>query len=97
LPTFRLSRRAKADLLGIAVHTLKKWGEAQSDRYGDELVQAFQRLAGSPLLGRQCPEPHEFLRRFEHGKHVIFYQPEKQGVLIVRVLHERMLTQMHLM
>jgi toxin ParE1/3/4 len=54
-------------------------------------------LAGSPLLGRQCAEPHEFLRSFEHGKHVNFYQPEKQGVRIVRVLHERMLTQMHLM
>jgi len=31
------------------------------------------------------------LRRFEHGKHVVFYRIVAGGILIVRVLHQRMM------
>jgi plasmid stabilization system protein ParE len=30
------------------------------------------------------------LRRFEIGKHIVFYIPEPGGALIVRVLHQQM-------
>jgi toxin ParE1/3/4 len=30
------------------------------------------------------------LRRFEHGKHVVFYRIVPGGILVVRVLHQQM-------
>jgi plasmid stabilization system protein ParE len=35
------------------------------------------------------------LRRLEHGKHVVFYRREPRGILITRILHQRMLPERH--
>jgi plasmid stabilization system protein ParE len=45
-------------------------------------------LADNPLTGiaREDLRP-EGLRSVVHGSHVVFYQPQPYGVLIVRVLH----------
>jgi plasmid stabilization system protein ParE len=32
----------------------------------------------------------------EQGKHVIFYRIEKDGIIVGRILHARMLPQLHL-
>jgi hypothetical protein len=42
-------------------------------------------------MGRGCDSVSNGLRRFEHGKHVVFYRIVTEGILIVRVLHQRML------
>jgi toxin ParE1/3/4 len=42
-------------------------------------------------MGRACDSVSLGLRRFEHGKHVVFYRIVAGGILIVRVLHQRML------
>jgi plasmid stabilization system protein ParE len=42
---FRLSRRAEADLLGIAEFTLREWSKSQAARYIDELETCCQMLA----------------------------------------------------
>jgi hypothetical protein len=31
------------------------------------------------------------LRRLEHGMHVVFYREERSGILVSRILHQRML------
>jgi plasmid stabilization system protein ParE len=31
----------------------------------------------------------------EHGKHVVFYRQERGGILISRILHQRMLPERH--
>ncbi len=87
----RFSRRAEADLLGIGGYTLHTWGEAQADRYLRELESCGQMLADNPALGRPCDDIRPGLRRMEHGKHVVFYRREKSGILVVRILHQRML------
>jgi toxin ParE1/3/4 len=48
-------------------------------------------LAQSPGMGRGCDSVSTGLRRFEHGKHVVFYRTVTAGIVIVRVLHQRML------
>jgi plasmid stabilization system protein ParE len=35
------------------------------------------------------------LRRQEHGKHVVFYRQERGGILVCRILHQRMLPKKH--
>jgi toxin ParE1/3/4 len=92
---FRFSRRAEADLLRIGDYTLRKWGKAQTARYIDELEACCQTLANNPALGRLCDDVRPALRRHEHGKHVVFYRQERGGILVSRILHQRMLPEKH--
>ena len=91
----RLSRLAEADLLGIGAYTLRTWGQAQTVRYLGELEARCQRLADNPASGRSCDDVRPGLRRMEQGKHVVFFRREPGGILVSRILHERMLPERH--
>ena len=88
---FRFSRRAEADLLSIGAYTLRTWGEDQVIRYIDDLETCCQMLAENPVLGRTCDDVRPGLRRMERGRHVVFYRQEAGGILVSRILHQRML------
>ena len=91
----RFSQRAEADLLSIGAYTLRTWGEDQTLRYLEDLERCFQRLVDNPALGRPCDDLRPGLRRMEHGRHVIFYREDAGGVLVSRILHQRMLPERH--
>jgi len=88
---FRFSHRAEADLEEIGRYTLRTWGEAQADRYIGQLEDCCQLVADNPARGRPCDDIRPGLRRMEQGKHVVFYRQEPGGILISRILHQRML------
>jgi toxin ParE1/3/4 len=92
---FRLSRRAEADLLSIGKYTLREWGKSQTARYLSELETCCQMLADNPALGRPCDHVRPGLRHHEHGRHVLFYRWERDGILVSRILHQRMLPDRH--
>jgi len=92
---FRLSRRAEADLLSIGEYTLREWAESQAFLYLAELENCCQLLADNPSMGRPCDHIRPGLRHHEHGKHVVLYRGDKSGILISRVLHQRMLPDRH--
>ncbi len=92
---FRLSRRPEADLLSIGEFTIHEWGISQAARYLNELETCCQMLADNLALGRACDYIRPGLRRHEHGKHVLFYRQERDGVVISRILHQRMLPDRH--
>ena len=96
MPEYRLSARAAGDIAGIADYTIERFGVDQARRYRDGLETCFSALAANPLLGRTAEELAPDLRRFEHGSHVVFYEPREGSVLIVRVLHESMDAPSHL-
>jgi toxin ParE1/3/4 len=91
LPKFRLSGAAKRDLKEIASYTLRVWGKAQMWKYTRELTQCCGLLATEPELGRHCESLAPGLRRFETGKHVIFYLREPDRIDVVRILHQQTL------
>jgi toxin ParE1/3/4 len=91
----RFSRRAESDLLSIGNFTLRTWGRAQTIRYLTELEVCCQTLADNPALGRNCDYIRPGLRRLEHGSHVVFYRQQRDGILISRILHQRMLPVKH--
>lgn len=95
MAALRFSRRAEADLLSIGDYTLRTWGAPQAARYIGELEDCCQMLADNPALGRLCDDVRPGLRRLEHGKHVVFYRQEWGGVLVSRILHQRMLPDRH--
>ncbi len=88
MPTYRATRQADADLKDIYRYTRRTWGQVQATRYARQLPQRFRMLAEHPHAGttREDLQPSG-LHSFVHGSHVIFYQPQPYGVLIVRVLH----------
>jgi|SRR5687768_3249534 len=94
---YRKTRRADEDLKEIYRYTRRTWGMAQAVRYVRQLEQRFSALAGNPLSGRERKDLQPpGLRSFVHGSHVVFYQPQPYGVLIVRVLHGRQDVSTHL-
>ena len=95
MAAFRFTRRAEADLLDIGEYTLRTCGKTQTARYIGELEVWCQTLADNPALGRPCGDIRPGLRRLEHGKHVVFYRQEPTGILVSRILHQRMLPDRH--
>jgi toxin ParE1/3/4 len=91
---FRFSLRAETDLLEIG-DTLHTWGKTQTALYLNELEVCCQTLADNPSLGQLCENVRSGLHRHEHGRHVVFYRQEREGILISRVLHQRMLPERH--
>lgn len=90
MPKYRLSRRAAIDLEVVAEYTIERFGIEQARRYRDDLKACFEQLVSNPSMGRRAEQLAHGLRRFEHQSHVVFYQREVDGLLIVRVLHSRM-------
>jgi len=92
----RYTRRAEADLDSIAAYTLEKWGLEQAQRYLDALIACCEGLPADSSRGRVHHPRPEYLRT-EQGKHVVFFRRDESGdTLVVRVLHERMLPELHL-
>jgi len=92
----RYTRRAEADLDEIAKYTIETWSTPQSARYIGALERCCARLADNPMLGRVYLLRPRY-SRFEEGSHVVFFRRETGGdVLVVRVLHQRRLPELHL-
>jgi toxin ParE1/3/4 len=56
----------------------------------NEIDDCCHLLADNPGLGRACDEIRAGLHRKEHGKYVVFYRPEAGGILVCRILRQRM-------
>jgi toxin ParE1/3/4 len=90
---YQLTAKARADLLTIGRYTRRRYGRDQTARYLMAFYEIFRRLGEDVHLGRATSiAPY---RRIEVGRHVIFFR-RQETVLIVRVLHDRMLPELHL-
>ena len=88
MSTYRLGPKGASDLAEIFNYTVDTWGEQQAEGYVEELARCFQMLADSPGLGRPCDRIVPKVRRFEHREHVIFYTPDRKGIIVSRILHQ---------
>ena len=83
---YPVSPRAELDLaeqwLYIARDDL-----AAADRLIDSFHETFRRLAQFPLMGEARPAFGKQVRVAPHRNRIIFYQPEGEGVFILRVIH----------
>lgn len=69
-----------------------RWVERQSGRERARALIASIRerctvYAGAPLAGRSRPELAENLRGFVSDSYVILYEPRRDGITVVRVIH----------
>jgi len=71
-------------------------GLDQAQRYLDALFACCESVASDLSRGRVHQPRPEYLR-VEQGKHVVFFRRDASGeTLVVRILHERMLPELHL-
>jgi toxin ParE1/3/4 len=87
---FRLTPAAQTDLSLIWDFTEDHWGADQASTYLAEIRIAIERIADRPDRGRACDEIREGYRRYAIGSHLIFYKESGAGIVVVRVLHQRM-------
>lgn len=93
---FRVSNPALSDLESIARYTQEKWGKDQRNKYLLGLEDAFEKLADDPARVKERLDFTPPVRIYRHEKHLIVYVMDENGILIVRVLHQRMNVPAHL-
>jgi toxin ParE1/3/4 len=88
-----LSPKAVSQLAEIYNYSLDTWGEDQAERYVQELLNTFDRVATDSSLGRPIPSEFQVDGRFTRcGKHIIYWRRFDDGTIgIVAILHERMI------
>jgi toxin ParE1/3/4 len=91
----RYTLGAELDLAEIAAYTVQKWGAVQCAVYLRDLRDCCQRLADNPMLGRVDTARPRY-RRYECGRHVVFFRRETAALVVVRILHQRQLPEPHL-
>lgn len=97
MPTFKLSKKAKDDLLGIARYTEQTWGREQRRLYLKKLDSTFYALAANPELGSPCDDIRSGYFKRRESSHLIFYRRgTNSNIEIIRVLHKRMDEALHL-
>jgi len=87
---YKLSKLAAEDFAAIYEYTLLNFGARQADAYTDDLESAFRLLSTSPLMGHECQELADGVRRHDHQRHAIFYRRRESGIFIIRILHQQM-------
>lgn len=93
---YRLSPRAQRDLDGIFDYTVEQWGLPQAQRYTDLIEAACARLAETPHQSQDCAIIRPGYRRRSVEQHVIYFRQTRQGIAIIRILHQRMDADRHI-
>lgn len=96
MSAYRLTPAAQRDLSSIWDYTREQWGEHQAETYVLEIRNAIERIAERPDRGQAVDEIRAGYRRYAIGRHLIYFIVRRDGVDVIRVLHQRMDLTRHL-
>lgn len=85
-----LRPRAITDLEAVWRYTASEWNSDQADRYLDQFDNRLSLLADNPTLGSDYSHVRPGVRRYQVGRHGVFYRVARNQLVVVRVLHDRM-------
>ena len=80
---------ARRDLLAIRLWGLETWGKARTADFLEQMIEAVDRLADHPQMGRSRSALRPGLRSIRFRGYAIFYRIDNDRLVIVAVLHER--------
>ena len=83
---YKLTPDAKADLWHIYNHGLNKWGEAQADKYYNDLFDRFEQLADQPYLYQPVDYIRKGYRRSVCGVDSIYFRIVDKHVEIMSII-----------
>jgi toxin ParE1/3/4 len=81
---------AKADLRNIERYSRRKWGSEQARDYRYLIIECVARLMENPRRGRRQERLAVGMRRINVRSHAIFYLDHESGIVISRIVHQRM-------
>ena len=85
---YQLSVEAEEDVIGIYIVGAEQFGEAQAERYHDNLQKIFYFLSEYPQVARVREELTPSVRVHPFGSHIIMYSVNEAGdVFIIRIHH----------
>lgn len=90
MPRYRLLKASEADLNDIWKYTYDTWGIRQASKYLRQIKKRIETLSNNPGLGHKRDSISEGLFCYHEGRHLIMYRKEEKGIVIIRVLHDRM-------
>ena len=86
----QFSKAALSDLKLIYQNSKEQWGNDRAREYMNSLYDFFEKISLFPNIGSSCHEFYPNSKSLPCQKHVIFFIPKENAILIGRVLHERM-------
>jgi plasmid stabilization system protein ParE len=87
MPRTRYSRSAETDLLELWLNIAED-NPVAADETLDSIRSTVSLLGAQPEMGRVRPELADGVRSFPtRTPYIIFYVPDEDGLLIIRVLH----------
>ena len=86
---YRLSLKARADLINIYAFTDARFGRYQAEAYHAGFERTFGLLAEFPGIGISADELVPGYLRFRFQSHYVFYTVETDHVLIRALIHVR--------
>jgi len=89
------SPEAITDIDRIWDYTAETWGMDQADHYIDDIRDTCNALAEGLKQGRSVGVRDGYLK-CAAGKHFVFFVQVGDGIAVIRVLHQRMDTDLHL-
>ncbi len=88
---------AQSDLEDITVYTALNFGPRQAEIYNAQLHDAARTAANFPPFGMTyTTKAGKAFRKYDSGRHALFYQSVEDGILVVRILHLMMDFDRHL-
>ncbi len=87
--SYKLSEDARADLIRIHQHGIRRYGEAQGDKYYYALFDRFEQIAEQPLLYQAVDEFREGYRRSVCGVDSIYYRMDGDVVEIMAIIGQQ--------
>lgn len=87
---YRLLKASESDLESIWHYSYETWGVRQAGKYLRQIKKRIESIVQNPEIGLRRNEISDELYSVHEGHHLIFYRKEKFGIVIIRVLHERM-------
>ncbi len=87
MPRIRFTGSAEADLLELWL-TIAEENPVAADKSLDAIQATIALLTAQPEMGKARPELSNEIRSFPtRTPYIVFYMPEEDGLLVVRVLH----------
>ena len=83
---YRLSNSAKEDLIRIHHFGIKKFGEAQADKYFEDFFEYFEIIASNPFQFEAVDFIKKGYRRCPCGSDTIYYKISKNTVDIMAIV-----------
>lgn len=83
---FRISEKAREDLIRIYLYGLREFGESQADLYFENFFRCFNRISENPLAFESVDQIRTGYRRCPCGSDSIFYRIQADQVEIMAIV-----------